>query len=141
MDSASLFVAFCARRIQEMASLRDAYTTAAVDCGQAKVEIDGQDVGTLIQAIDAQYPGVADKLLDDDGNIKRFINVFVNDAEVRSSKVCIHPCMLPIRFRSFLPWPVDRIAFRIGRSNDVTPKPRSTGATCQKGNYRNYRRA
>jgi molybdopterin synthase sulfur carrier subunit len=27
---------------------------------------------------------VADKLLDDDGNIKRFINVFVNDNEVRS---------------------------------------------------------
>jgi molybdopterin synthase sulfur carrier subunit len=52
--------------------------------GQAKVEIEGQDVGTLIQAIDAQYPGVADKLLDDDGNIKRFINVFVNDHEVRS---------------------------------------------------------
>lgn len=52
--------------------------------GQAKVDIEGQDVGTLIQAIDAQYPGVADKLLDDDGNIKRFINVFVNDDEVRS---------------------------------------------------------
>lgn len=52
--------------------------------GQAKVEIDGQDIGSLIGAIDAQYPGVADKLLDDDGNIKRFINVFVNDDEVRS---------------------------------------------------------
>ena len=52
--------------------------------GQAKVEVDGADVGTLILAIDSQYPGVKDKLLDDDGNIKRFINVFVNDAEVRS---------------------------------------------------------
>ncbi|MBP8292683.1 MAG: MoaD/ThiS family protein [Caldilineaceae bacterium] len=51
--------------------------------GQAKVEVEGADVGTLIQAIDAQYPGVADKLLDDDGNIKRFINVFVNESEVR----------------------------------------------------------
>lgn len=52
--------------------------------GQAKVEIEGSDIGTLILAIDGQYPGVADKLLDDDGNIKRFINVFVNDSEVRS---------------------------------------------------------
>ena len=52
--------------------------------GQAKVEVNGNDIGTLILAIDAQYPGVADKLLDDDGNIKRFINVFVNDDEVRS---------------------------------------------------------
>lgn len=52
--------------------------------GQAKVEAAGSDIGTLIQAVDAQYPGVADKLLDDDGNIKRFINVFVNETEVRS---------------------------------------------------------
>lgn len=52
--------------------------------GQAKVEVDGADIGTLIQAINSQYPGVAGKLLDDDGNIKRFINVFVNDTEVRS---------------------------------------------------------
>jgi molybdopterin synthase sulfur carrier subunit len=52
--------------------------------GQAKVEVDGVDVGTILQAVDAQYPGVADKLLDDDGNIKRFINVFVNDSEIRS---------------------------------------------------------
>lgn len=51
--------------------------------GQAKVEVTGEDIGTVIQAIDAQYPGVADRLLDDDGNIKRFINVFVNDAEIR----------------------------------------------------------
>lgn len=51
--------------------------------GQAKVEVPGNDVGSIIQAIDAQYPGVADRLLDDDGNIKRFINVFVNDAEIR----------------------------------------------------------
>lgn len=52
--------------------------------GQAKVEANGNDIGNLILAIDAQYPGVADKLLDDDGNIKRFINVFVNNDEVRS---------------------------------------------------------
>lgn len=51
--------------------------------GQTKVEVPGNDVGSIIQAIDAQYPGVADRLLDDDGNIKRFINVFVNDAEIR----------------------------------------------------------
>ena len=51
--------------------------------GQAKVEAVGEDIGTIIQAVDAQYPGVADRLLDDDGNVKRFINVFVNDSEIR----------------------------------------------------------
>jgi adenylyltransferase/sulfurtransferase len=52
--------------------------------GQAKVEVVAVDVGTLIQAVDAQYPGVADRLLDDDGNLKRFINIFVNDDEIRT---------------------------------------------------------
>lgn len=72
--------------------------------GQAKVEATGEDIGTIIQAVDAQYPGVADRLLDDDGNIKRFINVFVNDSEIRglqgmhtpvkvSDKVSIVPAM------------------------------------------------
>lgn len=51
--------------------------------GQSKVEVDGADVGALIQAIDGQFPGVADKVLDGDGNVKRFINIFVNDDEIR----------------------------------------------------------
>ena len=84
--------------------------------GQAKVEIEGQDIGTLIQAIDAQYPGVADKLLDDDGNIKRFINVFVNDDEVR-----------PTRYRSCRRWPA-------GRGSYVTAESRPTGAARQERN-------
>ncbi|MEZ4555842.1 MAG: MoaD/ThiS family protein [Caldilineaceae bacterium] len=51
--------------------------------GQSKVEVDGADVAALITAIDSQFPGVADKVLDGDGNVKRFINVFVNDDEIR----------------------------------------------------------
>ena len=52
--------------------------------GQSKVEVDGADVAALITAIDSQFPGVADKVLDGDGNVKRFINVFVNDDEIRT---------------------------------------------------------
>ena len=72
--------------------------------GQSKVEATGSDISALIQAVDAEYPGVAEKLLDGDGDIKRFINVFVNDDEVRtlqglqtpvaeSDKVSIVPAM------------------------------------------------
>ena len=52
--------------------------------GQPKVSIEAADVGSLIGVLDASYPGIAEKLLDDSGEIKRFINVFVNDDEVRS---------------------------------------------------------
>ncbi|MBX3012911.1 MAG: MoaD/ThiS family protein [Caldilineaceae bacterium] len=52
--------------------------------GQAKVTVEGKDISTLLQAVDAQYPGISAKILDDDGNVKRFINIFVNDDEIRT---------------------------------------------------------
>jgi molybdopterin synthase sulfur carrier subunit len=52
--------------------------------GQAKLAVTGSDIGSLIQAVNQQYPGIADKVLDADGNVKRFINVFVNDSEIRT---------------------------------------------------------
>jgi len=52
--------------------------------GQAKVDVQGNDVGALIQAVEQQYPGVAERVLDDEGNVKRFINIFVNDDEIGS---------------------------------------------------------
>ena len=52
--------------------------------GQSKVSASAATIGELIGALEVQYPGVAEKLLDGNGEIKRFINVFVNDDEVRS---------------------------------------------------------
>lgn len=52
--------------------------------GQSRVTIEAADLGGLIQSLERQYPGIAEKLLDDSGEIKRFINVFVNENEVRT---------------------------------------------------------
>lgn len=52
--------------------------------GQSKVTVDADDVAGLVRALDEQYPGIADRLLDGDGKIKRFVNVFVNDDEIRT---------------------------------------------------------
>ena len=52
--------------------------------GQSKVTVEANDVAALVRALDAQYPGVAEKILDSDGSVKRFINVFVNDDEIRT---------------------------------------------------------
>lgn len=52
--------------------------------GQAKLTVEGGDIDTLIQTINQQYPGISAKILDDDGNVKRFINIFVNDSEIRT---------------------------------------------------------
>ncbi len=52
--------------------------------GQSKVNVEANDVASLVNALDAQYPGMSAKMLDSDGSVKRFINVFVNDDEIRT---------------------------------------------------------
>ena len=51
---------------------------------QSKVETNGGNVGELLNNLEAQYPGLKAKLCDDNGNIKRYVNVFVNDEEIRT---------------------------------------------------------
>ena len=52
--------------------------------GQSKLTAEGENIGALLRAVDAQYPGIADRVFDADGNVKRFINVFLNDDEIRT---------------------------------------------------------
>jgi molybdopterin synthase sulfur carrier subunit len=52
--------------------------------GQGKLTVSGNDVGSLIQALERDFPGIAERVLDGDGNVKRFINVFINDNEIRT---------------------------------------------------------
>lgn len=52
--------------------------------GQSKVESSGTNVNEIIENLDAQYPGVKARLCDESGQIKRYVNVFVNDEEIRT---------------------------------------------------------
>lgn len=52
--------------------------------GQGKLTVEGDTIGALIQTLEKQYPGIAEKVLDGEGNVKRFINVFVNESEIRT---------------------------------------------------------
>jgi molybdopterin synthase sulfur carrier subunit len=52
--------------------------------GQSKVECSGTNINELIENLEAQYPGVKSRLCDDNGQIKRYVNVFVNDEEIRA---------------------------------------------------------
>jgi molybdopterin synthase sulfur carrier subunit len=52
--------------------------------GQSKLSTNATDIAGLIQAIDQQHPGIAEKVLDGEGNVKRFINIFVNETEIRT---------------------------------------------------------
>lgn len=52
--------------------------------GQSKVLVQAQDIGGLIQELDGEYPGFAERILDGDGKTKRFIQIFRNDDEIRT---------------------------------------------------------
>ena len=51
--------------------------------GVSEVTVDGATVGDVLTALDAAHPGFQDKLFDDEGNLRRFVNVFVADDDVR----------------------------------------------------------
>jgi sulfur-carrier protein len=51
--------------------------------GVGEVEVDGSTVGDALKALDAGYPGFAERLFDDAGQLRRFVNVFLADEDVR----------------------------------------------------------
>jgi molybdopterin synthase sulfur carrier subunit len=51
--------------------------------GEAKVIVLGTDVAAVLDALDQQFPGIDERLRDDSGQIRRFVNVFVNGKNVR----------------------------------------------------------
>lgn len=51
--------------------------------GQITVEVEATDLGAAIEALDARYPGFRDRLLDDKGELRQFVNVYLNDEDVR----------------------------------------------------------
>ena len=51
--------------------------------GAGEVEVEGTSVGEALKALDAAHPGLADRLFDEAGNLRRFVNVFLADEDVR----------------------------------------------------------
>ena len=51
--------------------------------GQITVEVEATDLGSAIEALDARYPGFKARLLDEKGELRQFVNVYLNDEDVR----------------------------------------------------------
>ena len=51
--------------------------------GAAEVDVEGSTVGEVLKALDAAHPGLRERLFDDGGELRRFVNVFVGDEDVR----------------------------------------------------------
>ena len=51
--------------------------------GESEVAVEGTTVGEALKALDAAHPGFQDRLFDDAGKLRRFVNVFVAEEDIR----------------------------------------------------------
>ena len=51
--------------------------------GASEVSAAGTTLAAVLDALDSEHPGVRGRVLDDDGKIRRFVNVYVGEEDVR----------------------------------------------------------
>jgi len=51
--------------------------------GAATLEVPGHHVREVVRGLDVAHPGFRERLLDEDGELRRHVNVFVGDQDVR----------------------------------------------------------
>jgi sulfur-carrier protein len=52
--------------------------------GKSRVQVKGRDILSVVEDLEAQFPGIRDRLLDEMGEPKRFIHIYVNEDEIRT---------------------------------------------------------
>jgi sulfur-carrier protein len=64
-------------------SVRIPTTLRTLTGGKSEVATEGASVRDVLTSLDGAHPGLADRLLDDEGNLRRYVNVFVADDDIR----------------------------------------------------------
>ena len=68
---------------QDVCKVRIPTQLRSLSGGEAEVEVRGETVGEVLAALEAAHPGFRGRLFDDEGRLRRFVNVFVADEDVR----------------------------------------------------------
>ena len=50
---------------------------------EATVECDGSDISNLMEELENKFPGIKKRLCDDKGELRRFVNFYVNSEDIR----------------------------------------------------------
>jgi molybdopterin converting factor small subunit len=66
-----------------MATVRIPTQLRNLSANAAEVQADGATVADVLKALDAQHPGFGERLFDETGALRRFVNVFVSDEDIR----------------------------------------------------------
>ncbi|HSR95039.1 MAG TPA: ubiquitin-like small modifier protein 1 [Solirubrobacterales bacterium] len=66
-----------------MATIRIPPVLRAQTGGQTEVEATGANVGEVLRALTAAHPATEEQLFGPDGDLNRYVNVYLNDEDVR----------------------------------------------------------
>lgn len=50
---------------------------------QELVEAEGATIGDLLDDLDQRFPGLKERICDEQGEVRRFVNIFLNDEDIR----------------------------------------------------------
>ncbi len=50
---------------------------------QAEVSVEASDIKNLIENLEKSFPGIKERICDEKGNLRKFINIYVNEEDVR----------------------------------------------------------
>lgn len=53
---------------------------------QGEVEAEASDIRSLLDSLEQQFPGIKERICDEEGRLRRFVNVYVNNEDVRFLK-------------------------------------------------------
>lgn len=54
--------------------------------GQGEVQVEAKSIAELIEVLEKEFPGIKERLVDENGEIRKFVNFFVNDEDIRFLK-------------------------------------------------------
>ncbi len=69
-----------------MATVRIPTPLRKLTQGQETVSVSATTIGELIQSLEAKHPGLRERLLDEKGQVRRFVNIFVGEEDIRFLK-------------------------------------------------------
>jgi len=51
--------------------------------GKGEVDLEGTSIAALINTLDVQFPGMKERLCDEEGAVRRFVNIYINEEDIR----------------------------------------------------------
>tara|TARA_B100001146_G_C15950440_1_gene335326 strand:- start:90 stop:371 length:282 start_codon:yes stop_codon:yes gene_type:complete len=50
---------------------------------KTSVDADGTTVGQIVESLESAYPGMRERLIDDNGDLRHFVNIYLNGEDIR----------------------------------------------------------